>query len=401
MSRTADLLDFSLFATGQADEVFDRLRREAPVYWHAADNGDGFWVISRYADTVTVLRQPGQFSSEHGNMLRLRGTRDPASGLMMVVTDPPRHTRLRKILSRVFTPRVMAANRPRIEAAVGELMTRAEPGACLDFTRAIAERIPVAVACAVMGVPRADWAMMADLTHASSGAEDPEFWKGDSAADTLMTANTELLAYFCELIPERRRAPREDLISLLVRAEVDGERLDEAEIAVNCFSLMLGGNEATRYAAAGGLMAFIQHPDQFDQLIRDPSLLSTAVEEVLRWTSPTVHIMRVATRDCTIADVPVREGDVVAVWPGSANRDEAVFDDPYRFLITRTPNRHVTFGAGCHFCIGASMARLELRALLGCLLDRGVRAEMAGRPVLLRSNFLRGYKHLPVRFVSR
>jgi cytochrome P450 len=396
-----DLLDFSLFATEQADAVFDRLRRESPVYWHSAEEGSGFWVVSRYADTVEVLRRPDVFSSEHGNMLRLRGTKDPAAGLMMVVTDPPRHTRLRKLLTRAFTARVTEANRPRVRAVVAELLERVEPGAQMDFTRAVAERLPVAVACAVMGVPREDWPLMAELTHASSGAEDPEFWKGESIADTLMTANTELLAYFSDLIPGRRTKPGQDLISLLVHAEVDGEHLDDAEVAVNCFSLMLGGNEATRYAAAGGLMAFIQHPGQFDLLAREPSGMALAVEEVLRWTSPTVHIMRVATRDTAIAGVPVRAGDLIAVWPGSANRDETVFEDPYRFSITRTPNRHVTFGAGCHYCIGASMARLELAALYDCLLASGLRAELAGRPVRLRSNFLRGYKHLPVRFAAR
>jgi cytochrome P450 len=400
---TIDLTDPTLFASGRADAIFEMLRREAPVYWHPApEGGQRFWVVSRYQDVVSVLRRPEVFSSEFGNILPTHETRDPTAGLMTFTTDPPAHTRLRALLARGLSPRLVVHSRPLIRQIVSHILEPVRAGATLDFMRVVAEQLPVATACGLMGVPEADWSMVKDLTHVSHGMkEDAELVELRSSRTGFSSANTELLAYFSQLVSLRRREPGDDLISVVVQAEHNGEGMSDEEVAVNCFALTLGGYQADRNAMGGGLMALIQYPDQFDLLVQRPSVIPSAVEEILRWTTPTLNLARVALRDTEIDGVPVRRGDRVSAWLISANRDEEVFPDPYRFLVTRNPNRHLTFGNGNHFCAGAGVARLELETLLEELLGRGVHPELAGEPVPIQSHFQQGFKQLPVRFVER
>jgi cytochrome P450 len=401
VATSLDLTDLALYTSGRVDAAFDALRRESPVLWHPLTDGSGFWVISRYRDLVSVLRRPEVFSSEFGNILLLRGVRDPAAGLMAMVTDPPKHSRLRVLLASVLTARAMTPSRPMIRDIVAKLVEPLRRGATVDFPSAIAGELPIAAACALMGVPESDWPLMTELSHGSHSWEvSPEFWKGATINEEVNSANAELLGYFADLIAVRRRHPEEDLVSQLVHAEVDGQRFDDEEAVVNIYALMLAGYQVTQAAASGGMLALIENPDQFDLLVKDPSLLPSAVEEILRWASPTRHITRMTLADTEVAGVPIRRGDVVSVWPSSANRDEDVFEEPYRFSVARNPNRHVTLGTGRHFCVGAGVARLQLEVLFEALVEHGVPLELTGEAVRLPSYFARGYKHLPVRLAQ-
>jgi cytochrome P450 len=391
-----DLTDLGAFEAGHADEMFATLRRDAPVHWHAVTSEEGFWVLSRYDDVVSVWKDTRTFSSEFGIMLRLRDRRDPASGSMMVVTDPPRHTRLRGLLNRGFSPRTLSSLQPKLVRFVAELLGGVEEGRVIDFATDVAGPLSVSVNLELVGIPRADWAEIARLTVTSFAAEDPEYWTADSSAATSAAANFKLMRYLLQLARQRRAAPTEDLVSTLVAAAVDGDRLSDEEVALNCVNVLIGGNETTRYAATGGMLALIERPDQLALLRQRSDLIHTAVEEILRWTTPNVHVLRVATEPAAVGGQRIREGDLLTLWTASANRDEDAFADPARFDVERTPNRHITFGVGPHHCLGSSLARLELQTLFGEIARSGMRVTLAGPAPRLRSNFLAGRKHLPV-----
>lgn len=393
-----DLTDLELFASGRIESVFAALRQNAPVFWNPTSDSNGFWALTRYPDILQAWKDTKALSSEYGNMLRLHGKRDPAAGRMMIVTDPPRHTRLHSLHSSVINPRSVAAMEPRVYSFICELLDRVIEGETFDFVEDIAAKLPVAVVCDLLGVPRADWELMANLSRAAVSGEDPEFWREESVEKSLAMANTKILNYFLNLIRSRRLNPTDDMVSRLTQADIDGQRLSDQEIALNCFSLLIGGNETTKYAAVGGLLAFVEHPAEWERLKREPSLLPSAIDEILRWTTPNIHAMRVATRDIQIRDKVISEGQAVTLWTASANRDEEVFPSPYTFDIGRSPNRHLTFGAGPHYCLGSDVAKLELRLLFHEILQRGYHVEVKGVPPRLVSNFLSGYKHLPVMF---
>jgi cytochrome P450 len=393
-----DLMNLEIFAGGESDKIFAALRSESPMFWHSTAHGQGFWVLSKYEDILQAWRETKALSSEYGNMLRLQGKKDPAAGRMMVVTDPPHHTRLRRLHNSVINLKSVAAMEPFIHGFVCELLDQVETGQVFDFVEEITAKLPVGVTCQLLGIPRSDWQQIAKLSRSSFAAEDPEYWQGKSAEETLASVNLEILLYFFDLITSRRQNLGQDLISLLIEADIDGAKLSDTEIAMNCFSFLLGGNETTKYAAAGGLVAFLHHPDQWHCLQQDISCLDTAVEEVLRWTTPNIHVMRVARQDITIRDQNILQGQMVTLWHVSANRDEDIFPNPYQFNISRHPNRHMTFGAGPHYCLGADIARLELKVLFREVIQRGYEIEVVGSPIRLNSNFLAGYKHLPINF---
>jgi cytochrome P450 len=389
-----DVTDLDLFEKEMAGSIFATLRQEAPIYWNQSATGEGFWVLSRYADIVLAWKQATLFSSERGNMLRLRGYKDPAAGKMMVVTDPPRHTRLRMLLNHGFTPQAVASLEPKIQTFVCELLDRLVPGKVFDFVTDVAAKIPVSVTCGLLGIPGEDWAWIANLSTSSFAAEDREFWNRSSVEETLALSNIELLSYFLDLIAVRRQQPEQDLVSTMIALCIDGNKLSSEEIALNCFSFLLGGNETIRYAAASGLFALIRRPEVIVRLRENHALISSAVEEILRWATPNAHVLRVATKDVRIRDQMIRTGEMVTLWSTSANRDEAVFPNPYEFDIGREPNQHLTFGIGNHYCIGASIARLELKVLFLEIVRRGYCFEVEHEPSHLRSNFLSGFKHL-------
>jgi len=394
-----DLTDLDLFLHGDPYLAFAQLRREAPVYWHER-NQRGFWAITRYEDALRVYHDPGTFSSERGISLQFDNVipDQAGAGMMMILTDPPRHNKIRQVVSRRFTPRAINAYAPEVRKICDEIIDSViEHGQC-DFVVDVAGKLPTAAICEMLGIPAEFRDQMYALGNMSIGTQDPEYNQGRSAMETGRAAQAEFFSYFARLIDERRKNPGSDLISAFTLGDVDGTRLTDLEILFNCFLLIIGGQETTRNATSGGILAVINHPAQRTRLRDDPSLLPTAIEEFLRWTTPVTHILRTARKDTELRGEKIREGDKIVVWNASANRDEAVFQAADAFDVARTPNDHLAFGHGEHFCIGSHLARLEMRVMVDQVMRRMPDLELAGTPERLRSNFVAGIKHMPVRF---
>jgi cytochrome P450 len=397
-----DLTDPDLYAAGDPHGIFARLREEPGLRWHPERDGPGFWAAVRYADCATVYRDTSSYTTRRGTLLGPdRGGPDPAAGKMLVMTDPPRHTKLRHVLNRGFTPAVVERLRARLEAEVDGLLDAALQAGRCDFLMDVAAPIPVAMMCAIMGVPPEDRDGMHRLTRVAFGSADPTYQLSDSERMSKGSAHSQLLAYYQTLLQARRLSPGDDLVSTLATLEVDGRRLSDQEIVLHCDNLVVGGNETTRHAAAGGLLALMDHPRELDRLRADPGLLEPAVEEILRWTSPAIHILRTARRSMVLGGQAILAGQQVVVWNVSANRDPHAFTDPDRFAVDRADNRHLSLGLGEHFCIGASLARMELRVLFQRLLARVARMEPAGAAERLRSNVIAGFTRLPVTLTGR
>jgi cytochrome P450 len=405
MVNDFDLTNLDFFVSGDPHALWKELRAADPVHWTERRNKKGFWSITKHGDAQRVYRDPITFSSMGGIAMGPEQEADPNQprvefgfGQMMIVTDPPRHGRIRQMLNRRFTPKALAPHEPRVRTITTEIIDAVcERGRC-DLVVDVAARLPTAVICEMLAVPREDWDLMFLLGNMTLGTEDPEYQVDGSAQKTGARAQGDIFNYFMNLIAERRANPGDDLVSALIHGEIEGDRLTDIEVLFNCFLLILGGQETTRNAITGGMSALMERSDDRERLARDASLLPRAIEEILRWTSPITHIMRVATHEVEIRDKTIREGDRVVIWNPSGNRDEDVFDDPYRFDITRQPNDHIAFGYGEHFCIGANLARLEMRVMFSELLRRMPDMAPAGPVERLRSNLLAGIKHLPVTF---
>lgn len=396
-----DLADPRLYAEGDPDAVWAWLRTHQPVYRNPAGAGSEFWALTRYRDAVQVYRDPATFCSRRGMVLGVDPVAgDPAAGRMLVVTDPPRHTKLRKIISGVFVPRTMRRLEGRVRATVDQLLQRVlEGGGRCDFVDDVAARLPVAIICELLGVPPADQDWMYHLTSTAFGGGDPAGSAEVSAAERA-EAYGDILLYYGELTAERRQRPGDDLVTILVGASIDDEPLDVEDVLVNCTNLIIGGNETTRHAASGGLLAFAERPELWQRLRGAPTAVPAAVEEVLRWTTPGMHVLRTATRDTELAGVPIRAGERVVVWNAAANRDEEVFADPQRFDIDRSPNRHIAFGQGGHHCLGAALARLELTVLFEQLVKQVAHVRLTGPVRRVRSCVLRGIRAMPVELAA-
>jgi cytochrome P450 len=395
-----DLTDHDLFVHGDPHAAFALLRREAPIYWHERKNDRGFWAVTRYDDALSVYRDPHSYSSERGISLAFDNvTPDQAgSGMMMILTDPPRHSKIRQIISRRFTPRAINAYEPEVRAICDEIIDSViERGEC-DFVVDVAGKLPTAAICEMLGIPAEYRDQMYMLGNMSIGTQDPEYNQGRSAMETGRAAQAEFFGYFARLIDERRKNPGKDLISAFTVAEVDGTRLTDLEILFNSFLLIIGGQETTRNAVSGGMLALIDNPAQRMRLQGESTVTPAAIEEFLRWTTPVTHILRTARKDAELRGQKIREGDKVVVWNASANRDEEVFRAPDTFDLSRAPNDHLAFGHGEHFCIGAHLARLEMRVMIEQVMRRMPDIGLAGAPERLRSNFVAGIKHMPIRF---
>ncbi|MCB1250094.1 MAG: cytochrome P450 [Acidimicrobiales bacterium] len=374
-------------------DVLARLRAEAPVFAYTP----GSWTVARYDDVRAVSRDPETFCSGQG-VLMLDPVRDgatlPGSILHM---DPPVHAEWRKVASRWFTPRAVAQLSERVHARTVEVLDRVEPGSEVDFVDAVAAPIPVLVIAELLGVGDADEQDFRRWSDACiEGAEDDT----DHEAEGLekMAAVGELMAFLGEHVSARRAEPGDDLLSLLVTAEVEGRALTDDEVVMYCLSILVAGNETTRHLLSGAAAALYEHPDQRALLRRDADAMDGAVEECLRWVTPIQLFCRTATTDARIGDVDIPAGDRVVLLYASANRDEAAFgDDADRFDVTRPPNpAHLAFGFGEHLCLGASLARLEGRIVLRQLLDRFGAYEVTGEPTWGRSTLVRGMASLPV-----
>lgn len=388
-----DLTDPELYASGDPYSAWRWLRRHDPVHWHPAGILPGFWALTKYADVHAVYRDPATFSSTRGIILRPEDHGDdPGGGRTMALTDPPRHRQLRALVDDWFSPRSVRRLEAEMREVARDVVAQAVERERCDFVAEIAARIPLFVICKTMGVPRPDWERLFALTNQAFGA-------GDALLRRL--AHLDILQYFEGLVAERAKAPADDLVSVLVTAQIDGRKLTLDELLLNCDNLLVGGSENTRIAASGGMLAFLQFPDQWHALAADPALLPSAVEEVLRWTSTATHIMRTATRAVTLHGRDIKAGERVTLWNPSANRDEDVFDEPDRFLVDRRPNRHTALGGGEHFCLGGTLGRVELRLLYEELLARTARIELDGPPVMLSSIVVNGPERLPLRLAPR
>jgi cholest-4-en-3-one 26-monooxygenase len=403
-----DFWDLDMFTRGDPHLAWTMLRRDAPVWLHDREGGERFWCVTRYEDVRTVLGDAHLFSSERPGIVLLDTVAQHAPGFPMearpmIHQDPPTHLPRRKIIRHQFTPSSIARLEEQLREYTITCLEEVADKRDVDFVTEVAHRIPAAIALSLMGVPEQDWARMAELEHLSvTGGTDPEFTGALDRKQAYESAAAETFTYFYELAERRRLDPGDDLISQLVHGEVDGEPMGIGNVVADAVLLLAGGLDTTRAAASiGAMLPMLEHPDQFDQLQDDPSLLTTAVDEFVRWASPIVHEARGVTADTELHGMALREGDRVAVWSPSANRDETVFDDPFRFDVTRPGTRHLGFAYGEHFCLGVHLARLTLRVEFSEILARFESVELTGDPVRVRSNFVGGLTHLPVRMNPR
>ena len=407
-----DVASPKVYAEGVPHETFAALRAHDPVHWHPwPGTRGGFWLLSKHADVVAVGKEPEAFSSQLGHIaLEDREPDALAARQSLIETDPPEHTRLRKLVSYAFTRSKVKEYEDYTRTIARDLLDRAIAQGEFDFVTEISEPLPITVLISILGLPKEDAPLLIELTSEMAAATDPDYRPDPAKYPTDVDprllpfgtpASWHVFEYGRKIGEERRTHPTDDLVSRLVHAEVDGERLTDTEYS-NFFELFIfAGNETTRTGISQGTLALMEHPEEFERLAADPSLMPTAVDEILRYGTPIIYFRRTATRDTEIRGVPVRAGDRVALWYLAANFDDEVFADPHRFDVGRQPNPHVTFGrGGPHFCLGSFLARLEIRVLLEEILTRKVRFELTGPPVRLSSNFVNGFKSLPVRVVN-
>jgi cholest-4-en-3-one 26-monooxygenase len=395
-----DLIDGRNFVAGVPHHWFAELRREAPAYWHpeeAAPRG-GFWAITRYDDCVQVNRDWEHYSSARRGSLFHEMDDDQLAQqqLMMVNMDPTMHTRYRRLVNKGFTPKMVRDLEQQIVGYADGIIDSVCERGTADFVEEISAELPLLVIAELLGVPQEDRRMVFDWSNRMIGSEDPEYQIPDTDPGE---AAMQVYSYAEELASRRRLQPRQDLISVLLDAEVEGEKLNELELDLFFLLLIVAGNETTRNLMSGAMAAFFDHPDQWELLRRDRSLLPGAVEEMLRYVTPVMHFRRTATADLELHGQQIEEGDKIVFWHTSANRDESAFENPDTFDITRSPNNHIAFGGGGpHFCLGANLARMEIMVMFDRLLDRIPDIRLDGEVERLQSNFINGTKHIPIAF---
>lgn len=406
MSRvsTVDLTDLDNFAHGFPHELFARIRREEPVFWHEptahTPDGEGFWSVAKHGDTLAIMRDATTFSSETGGSRPYGGTilpDLPTAGTLLNMMDDPRHQRVRRLVSGGLTPRTIRRLESELRSRTANLLEIAIAKETCDFVVDVAGELPMQAICILLGVPETDRHRVFEWIEHSFDFRDRGAFEN---TDGTRRAAAELYAYGAELIAAKRAHPADDMLSVVVEATLPDEdppRLTEQELQLFFSLLFSAGADTTRNAVAGGVLELAKHPDQLARLRDDPSTLSTAIEEVVRWTSPAAYNRRTATRDAELRDSTIRAGDKVVFWEASANRDEDVFVDAQRFDVCRDPNPHLGFGHGVHHCLGANLARLEIRVILDELLDRVDAIELAGEPEWTRSNKHTGLRHVPLR----
>ena len=409
VSSDFNIVDPADYATrGYPHDIFTQLRREDPVHWWDRTEGRPFWAVMKHADIIELSTQPKLFNSSP--RLVISHIPEPRRELgefppTLIDFDPPKHLVWRRLVNKRFTPRAMRRYRPDIERIgkriVDDLFAEGDSGEC-DFVEKISAPLPIAIIGWMLGVPESDWHLLFDWTNRVIGAQDPEYQvEGAIPRETSEAASRELFTYFAQLVAERQRDPQDDLVTVFTQVEVEGKPLELPDVLAWCFLIVLAGNETTRNATSGGMLAFIEHQSALRQIQEDPALLPSGIEEVLRWTSPLIHFARTATEDYELRGRPIKAGQSVGMFYASANRDEEIFKDPFTFDVTRDPNRHLAFGVGEHFCLGAHIARLELEVAYRHLLPRIEEIELAGEVERLHSALVGGIKHLPIRYKLR
>jgi cholest-4-en-3-one 26-monooxygenase len=386
---------------GPPHDQFAWLRENAPVFWHA-NGGEpgwpGFWAVTRHADIGYLSRHPEIFSSARRLCLfgEIPEEHIQLQRLMMLNMDPPHHTRQRAFVNRGFTPRMIGQLETHIAGICQTLLDEIQELGRADFVTDIAAPLPLWVICELVGAPVQDRDRIFELSNLLVGSADPEFQIEPKAQQN---AAAELYAYGAALAERRRAEPADDIVTRLLQPDDHGEALTSDEFDLFFLLLTVAGNETTRNAAAGGMLALFEHPEQWQRLVQEPALIPTAAEEIVRWVSPVNLFRRTAMLDTKLGGQAIAEGDKVVVFYASANRDGDVFPAADRFDVGRDPNPHVGFGGGGpHFCLGRHLAALELRVLIQALTDRMPAIRLDGEPSRLRSNFINGIKHMPVRF---
>lgn len=395
------------YGTGHPHELWTWLRAEDPVRWCEPDGYRPFWAVTKHEDIRAVSTHPDLFSSA-GRWVLLperverrtvelypdAASRGGSAMRSLINMDPPEHRVHRNLAGPFFRPRMLTNLEDRVRDLTRALLDRnAGQDVELDFVDEIAQWHPLRLICEILGMAADDEHVLLQLTNELFAPDDAEFARKDRSM-----LFTEMFDFFRNLIEEKRANPTEDLASVLATGTIDGELLPHLELISYFVLIATAGHDTTRTALAGGFHALLTHPEQLDRLRSEPTLAKQAADEISRWTSPIVHFMRTATQDTELGGRSIRAGDSVALFYPSANRDEEVFDDPFSFRIDREPNPHLAFGVGEHFCLGASLARMEIRILLEELVPRLRDVEVIGEPERLRANFVTGIKHLPVRW---
>ena len=387
-----DLSNSRSFARGFPHDFFTWLRRNEPVWWHEptqfTPNGVGFWVVSRYDDVVAVFKDPETYSSELGGTQIYDGK---GMGYQLNQTDDPKHRRLRALVNKGFTPRMIGLLEDELRTRTKRILDGVPLAETFNFVPPVARELPLQAICSVLGVPQEDRAEIVDIVDLAIGAGD----------GTVMSPQyLKRLSAYADAVVERKRShPANDILSVIVHAQLDdgSPQLNNLELRAFFNLLFPAGAETTRGSIAGGLLALIENPQELERLRHNPELMKTAVEEMVRWTSPSVYKRRTATRDTELRGRTIRRGQKVTVWEMSANRDEDVFENPFRFDVGRDPNYHVGFGLGTHFCLGANLARLEIRVMFEELLSRFERFDLKGPLAWTNNNRLLSLTELPVQ----
>lgn len=394
-----DLYDPDRYVIGVPHEQLARLRARAPVYFHPDPQTDGFWAVTRHEDVVFISRNAEIFSSGARTAMLAESDGDALEKqkLLFLNMDAPEHTRLRGLVNRGFTPRMVARLHQKVEGICGQLVDKALAAGELDVVTGISAPLPLQVIAELMGIPEDDHQKVFHWSNQMIGFDDPEFGTSENHAQM---AAAEVFLYANELGAQKRACPVDDIVSKLISPDDEGNQLTEMEFDMFFILLAVAGNETTRNAISGGVLALIENPDEWQRLKDDPELCKTAVDEIVRWVSPVMQFRRTVMEDVELGGKQLKAGDKVVMFYPSANRDETVFDDPYRFDVARDPNPHLGFGGGGpHFCLGSHLAKQEIELLLRALVSKVDRIDLLSDPRRLRSNFINGIKEMRVRLV--
>jgi len=391
-----DLYDPDLYVAGAPHEMFAELRRTQPVYFQEMSGEPGYWAVLKHADVVHVAREPLLFSASDGGVMleNLEPAQLDMMRNMLLAMDPPRHVDYRRPIAPSFKARVIAGMEQQIRGICREIMTAAAAKRDVEFVHDVTSSLPSRVIGELMGLPAADLPMIHRLAEMNTSGQDAEY----AGQSDIPQGTIDMAMYAIEFAARRRQeAPRADLTTLLLETDFNGHYMTDIDFGSFFVQLVTAGNDTTKTMLSSGLLALLQHPDQLAELRADPSLLPSAVEEILRWANPLHYFRRTATADTELRGVPIKAGDKVAMIYTSANRDEDVFVDPQRFDLHRHPNPQLSFGIAEHFCLGVHLARLEGRVFFEELLATFPSIELTGDPIRVRSNLNNALKVLPVR----
>lgn len=405
-SALVDIADPDIYVDGVPHDRFRLLRQRQPLSFHPEPDGAGFWALVRYSDVVEVGRDWRRFSSNRGSTLEELDDEQLAVRRSMLDLDPPAHTRLRRLVTPGFTPRVVKSYESAFRILTNEVLDRAIERGTFDVVDELSKPLPVLWLCRHLGVDEADATKLIEWTDRMLGQSDPDYAEVDRDPRARFApfgtmAGLEAYEYAARLAADRRSKPTDDVLSAILYAEPDGEPLTDAEFNNFFTVLMIAGQEASRHSISQAVAMLLERPSDVKRLNESPELIPTAVEEIVRWATPIYHFRRTATEDVEMHGQTIRAGDKVTVWYISANFDETVFGEPLRFDVERNPNEHVSFGkGGPHFCLGAGLARLQIQITLEALLPLLARMSLSGPVERLRSNFIHGIKRLPVTVLS-